>query len=203
MTFMKSTALVLLALFALACPARAENAAASDLVKSFYAQLSDTMKQGDRLGFDGRYKKLDPVVRKTFNLPLMTRFAVGPSWAKAQPDEQTQLVAAFSEFSVATYASRFAKYDGETFDVLGEKPASGGGVIVETKLTPKGEEAVALNYLVRPDESGTLRIVDVFLDATISELATRRSEFTAIVKREGLNALVTALSEKSKKMGPS
>ncbi|MFY9288118.1 MAG: ABC transporter substrate-binding protein [Alphaproteobacteria bacterium] len=174
----------------------------SSTVKEFYTQLVGTMKQGDQLGYAGRFKKLEPTIKSAYNLPLMTRLAVGPAWEKATASEQEQLISAFSDFSVANYASRFAKYDGEQFEVTGEKPVS-GGVIVETKLTPKDGEAVVLNYMMRPDEKGEYRIVDVFLDGSISELATRRAEFTSIVTREGLPALVNSLGAKSKQMGPS
>ncbi|MER2520444.1 MAG: ABC transporter substrate-binding protein [Bdellovibrionales bacterium] len=178
------------------------NVTASTAIKSFYTTLVETMKQGNALGFEGRYKKLDPAVRSTFNLPLMTRFAVGYTWARATPDEQNQLISAFSKFSVATYASRFTSYDGEQFVVLEEKPAP-DGVMVETKLQPKQGDAVSLNYLMRKDEKGFWRIVDVFLNGSISELATRRSEFGAIVQREGIEALLNSLSEKSRQMGPT
>ena len=62
---------------------------------------------------------------------------------------------------------------------------------------------VAINYLMKPDDQGTLRIVDVFLDGAISELAARRSEFTSIVRRDGIPALVNSLGDKAKQMGPS
>ena len=199
----------ILGLLVSALPAHAETTTSESaaptsptaLVKNFYDQLTDTMKQGETLGFSGRYKKLDPVVRSTFNLPLMARFAANSGWAEAKPDEQQKLVEAFSDFSIANYASRFSKYDGEKFEVVGEKPASGGGTIVETRLTPKDSEPVVLNYLVRADDKNQLRIVDVYLDAAISELATRRSEFGAIIKRDGFPALITSIIEKNKKMG--
>lgn len=178
------------------------NASASSVIKSFYATLSETMKQGGALGFEGRYKKLDPAVRSTFNLPLMTKFAVGYTWSRATPEEQNQLISAFSKFSVATYASRFTSYDGEQFIVMDEKPAP-DGMTVETKLQPKQGDAVSLNYLMRKDENGAWRIVDVFLNGSISELATRRSEFGAIVQREGIQSLLNSLSEKSRQMGPT
>ena len=186
------------------CGASASQAAsisASSLVRNFYDQLTDTMKQGEKLGFDGRFKKMEPVVSSIYNMPLMTRFAVGPSWSTAKPEQQQKMIEAFAMFSAATYASRFTRYDGEKFEVIGEKPSSGGGIIVETKLTPKDSEPVSLNYVVRNDETGNPRIVDVLLDSTISELATRRSEFSSIVKREGMDALIIMLNDKSKKMG--
>jgi len=208
--------MVVMTLLAIAAPAFAEpptpapaaaptapvRASATDIVKNFYAQLESTMKQGEQLGFAGRYKKLDPVLQSAFNLPLMTHYAVGLVWNNATPAEQEQLTKAFSEFSIATYASRFAKYDGEQFAVIGEKPAS-GGTMVETTLKPKDGEAVALNYLMRQDDKGAWRIVDVFLNGSISELATRRAEFAAVIKREGIAALVNSLGEKSKAMGPT
>ncbi|HEU0117944.1 MAG TPA: ABC transporter substrate-binding protein [Alphaproteobacteria bacterium] len=177
-------------------------ASASDVVRNFYATLVDSMKQGDQIGFAGRFKKLDPAVKAAFDMPTMTRFAVGSVWTKATPDEQQQLISAFSDFSTANYASQFKAYNDEQFEVVDEKP-SPGGVIVETTLTPKGAAPVALNYMMHKDDKGNYRIVDVYLNGTISQLATRRSEFNAIVDRDGIPALVNSLDEKSKQMGPS
>jgi phospholipid transport system substrate-binding protein len=193
-------AIVLLALLAVLLPAGAHaEASAQSVVRGFYTQLMSAMKQGSQLGFNGRYKKLDPVIRTSFNLPLMTRMAVGTSWSTASAQEQKDLVTAFSDFSVATYASRFAAYDGEEFTVIGEKP-SANGIIVETSLKPKDSDPIALNYLMRKDGNGVYRIVDVFLNGTISELATRRAEFSSIARRDGIPALVNSLGEKSKQM---
>lgn len=193
-----SALLLALALFAFAPAARAADA--SSVVRTFYAALEATMKDGPALGFEGRVKKLDPAVRKAFNLPLMARRAVGLGWSRETPENQKALIEAFSKFSVATYASRFSKYDGEKFEVLSEKPAAGGGTMVETHLVPKGEAPVTLNYLVVADETGAPRIMDVYLDAAISELATRRSEFGAIIKRDGFPALIGSLENKARSM---
>lgn len=174
---------------------------ASDVVKEFYAALVESMKNGPELGFEGRYKKLDPAVRKAFNLPLMARYAVGPSWGKETPEKQNKLIEAFSKFSISTYASRFTKFGGEEFSVVDEKPMKNGkDIMVHTKLKPKDGDAVTLNYLVRADDTGALRIADVYLDASISELATRRAEFTSVINREGFDKLVASLDDKSKKM---
>jgi phospholipid transport system substrate-binding protein len=67
---------------------------------------------------------------------------------------------------------------------------------VETTLTPKGAEPVVLNYLMRNTAGDGWRIVDIFLTGTISELATRRSEFTAILKSDGADGLVKALTKR-------
>ena len=201
---MKWVKLVLLAVVVAAAPVAAKaDTPAEAVVRSFYGQLEASMKAGDQLGFSGRYKALDPVIRASFDLPLMTKMAVGASWASASAQEQANLVEAFSSFSVASYASQFSGYAGEKFTITGEQPSPSGGVIVQTSLTPKAGDAVSLNYLMRQDQNGNYRIVDVFVNGTISQLATRRAEFSSIARHDGISALVTSLEQKSKEMGPS
>jgi phospholipid transport system substrate-binding protein len=40
-------------------------------------------------------------------------------------------------------------------------------------------------------------IFDIYLDGAISEVATRRSEFAAILKTEGIDGLIAALNRKT------
>ncbi|MEO8631486.1 MAG: ABC transporter substrate-binding protein, partial [Betaproteobacteria bacterium] len=82
----------------------ADNAVAR--VRSFYAALLDTMKQAKRLSTQGRFDKLAPAVRATFDLPAMTRMAVGPSWTSMSAEDQAALIDVFSRMTIATYASR-------------------------------------------------------------------------------------------------
>lgn len=190
------------ALPAKAIPIEVKTISADAVIRDFYAQLLDVMKQGDKLGFSGRYKKLEPVIHAAFNMPLMTRLVVGSAWENATSEQQQQLISAFSDFSVANYASQFKAYDGEEFTVVDTKPAI-GGALVETKLQPKDGDPVTLDYLMRQDEHGGWRVIDVFLNGTISQLAARRSDFGSIAKRDGISALVNSLGEKARQMGPS
>jgi phospholipid transport system substrate-binding protein len=40
-------------------------------------------------------------------------------------------------------------------------------------------------------------ISDIYLDGAISEVATRRSEFAAILRNEGIDGLIAALNRKA------
>ena len=40
-------------------------------------------------------------------------------------------------------------------------------------------------------------IADIYLDGAISEVATRRSEFAAILKADGVDGLIAALNRKA------
>ena len=165
-------------------------------IKSFYDTLLSVMQQAKTLGYKGRYEKLDPAIRKAFNLPLMTRLSVGPEWEKLSPEEQKSLVAAFSDLSVSTYAARFDGYSGEHFDVDPNPATTTSGVIVNTKLVQSSGDPVQLNYLMRDGDAGW-QILDVFLKGTVSELATRRSEFSSVLRRDGAQALVRLIQSRA------
>ena len=165
-------------------------------ISSFYDTLLATMKDGPALGFQGRRKELAPAIRRAFDLPLMTRLMVGPQWAGLTPEQQQQLVAAFSEFSIATYASRFDDYSGERFEVEPTTTTTTSGIIVHSKLVKAEGDSVQLDYLMHDTDAGW-QIVDVYLSGTVSELATRRSEFSSIMRRGGADALVDVLQKKA------
>lgn len=175
----------------------APQASARQVVAGLYDHLLRAMQQGEAMNFQQRYDALQAGIERSFDLPLMTRFAAGTGWLKADALQQQKLINAFSDFSIATYASRFKAYDGEEFVIVSEQPAEGGGMIVETRLVPKADAPVTLNYLLRQDKQGAWRINDVYLDATISEMATRRAEFSAVIKAEGVDSLINNIQHKA------
>lgn len=168
----------------------------SAVIDGFDETLLGVMKQADALGYEGRAKELKPAIEQAFNIPLMTRIIVGAPWTEWTDDQRSQIVEAFRKFIVATYARRFDGYSGEDFVNDSEKPASGGGTLVTTRLTRPKDPAVTLTYLMRNGDNGP-QIVDVFLTGTISELATRRSEFSAVLQQGGYQALLSALEKKT------
>lgn len=166
-------------------------------VQAFYLTLLETMRAGPQLGAQGRYAKLAPAIAQSFDIPFMTRLAVGPDWNTLNPTQQGQVTQAFERYVAAVWAERFHKYDGEQLKVTGET-ASPAGTVILSQIVDSSGQPTNINYLMR--QSGTTggwQIADVYLDGTISELATRRSEFGAILKTQGINGLIQALNSKA------
>jgi len=184
----------LLVVLAPLTPGAAAASDPQDVVRGFYGVLLSNMRDGRILGESGRLARLAPVVNRTFDVPAMTRLAVGPSWANLNPAQQQQLIAAFGHYVAATYADQFDAYSGEQLQVTGERP-SGADVMVQTRIVKSNGEATRLDYLTRQDQGGR-RISDVYLDGSISQLAVHRSEFHSILQREGVDGLVMALNRK-------
>jgi phospholipid transport system substrate-binding protein len=172
-------------------------AAPAALIERFYATLLAVMKEAKKLSFDERYKRLAPAIEQSFDLGLMTRIAIGPGWAGLTADQQRRLSAAFARYTISNYASRFDDYGGERFEVSPKAAPNPNGVIVDSRLVKSNGETVNLNYLLRQDAAGSWKVIDVYLSGTISELATRRSEFSTVLQRGGAEALVQLIEQRS------
>ena len=77
-----------------------------------------------------------------------------------------------------------------------DEQSATAGVMVHSQIVKANGEPVKVDYLMRKSGDAWL-ISDIYLDGAISEVATRRSEFAAILKNEGIDGLIAALNRKA------
>ena len=176
-------------------PLHAAPASGGDTVQGLYDALLTTMKNGRTLGQSGRYTQLAPVICRTFDIASMARLSIGPSWSGLSDAQRQQMTESFGRYISAIYADRFDSYAGQKLEVTGEQPAP-SGVMVKSRIIKANGEPVKVDYMMRRNGDGWL-ISDIYLDGVISEVATRRSEFAAILKKDGIDGLIAALSRKA------
>lgn len=169
---------------------------AQGTVDALHAGLLSAMRSGGTQA--SRARAIAPVVDRTFDLPLMTRLSVGPAWTTVPAAQQTALVQAFRNLTVAQYAKNFSSYGGERF-VIGGVDARGGDKLVRTTLN-SGRTAESLNYRLRAS-SGQWKIIDVYYRNSISQLATRRADFDRVMKTGGASALIAHLNRLAARAG--
>ena len=197
-------AVILAAMLALtAHPAHvaADDGDVQTIVQKLNTTLLDVMQSADSLGYQGRYEKLDPVLRSTFDFGFMAKIAVGRAWNDLDEAKRAELVDRFSKMSVATFASRFDGFSGERFEIFGEKPGPRGTVIVDDRIIRPTKPAVGLNFVMKEQGDGDWRIIDVMLDGKFSELARQRSEFSSVLKKGGYEDLIIAIDERIADLG--
>jgi phospholipid transport system substrate-binding protein len=177
-------------------PSRAQSAnPAARHIESYYQQLLPTLKLASQLSVRERDQRFGPAISSTFDFATMTRLATGPAWSSFSSAQQAAVREAFRNFLIADYASEVSDYSGQSFvvDPQTSPEARGGGEIVKSKLLQPGGRTVTINYLVRGG-----RVVDVYLNGTVSDLATRRDEFASILAGGGgADALVKTLRERT------
>jgi phospholipid transport system substrate-binding protein len=179
----------------LAYPAYASPTTAGDTVQGLYDALLGSMKSGRSLGQSGRFARLEPVIRRTFDVTTMARLSVGSSWATLSEAQRQQVIESFGRYISAIYADRFDSYAGQKLQVTGEQPAA-GGIMVKSQIIKANGEPVNVDYMTRRN-GDTWLISDIYLDGAISEVTIRRSEFGAILKNEGIDGLIAALNRKA------
>ncbi len=161
--------------------------------------LIEVMKNGEALKFQGRYDRLAPVLNAVFDVPAMTKIAVGPMWSDATPEDQKAMVEVFGRYMTTMYAARFKGYGGETFEIADSKERDGGRVLVITKLNRQDKEPVELSYLMK-GEGDNWHVNDVYYNGSISQLAQLRSEFAGALRDGGVKKLQSVLEDKIKQM---
>ena len=136
-----ATLAAVLGLAMVSYPAHAAPASGGDTVQGLYDALLSTMKNGRTLGQSGRFTQLEPVIRRTFDIPSMARLSVGSSWATLTEAQRQQVTESFGRYISAIYADRFDSYAGQKLQVTGEQPAA-AGVMVRSQIVKANGEPV-------------------------------------------------------------
>ena len=164
-------------------------------IEAFHSGLLAIMKDAKALGIEGRIAKLAPLMATTFDLEFMASKTVGRHWKKLSDDDKVRWSEIFARFTTANYAGRFTGFTGEEFVTVGVEDGARGTLRVLTKIVIPDEDDVQLNYRVI-EKNGEWKVIDVYLNGTVSELALRRSEYSSALKREGFDHLVDSIETK-------
>lgn len=201
------TALVVLALGMMA-GTTAVKAAPEDAPKdapgvanALHAGLEHLMANGETLGPDAAADYISAVVDETYNLPALTAQSIGPSVFRGyDKDERALVVAAYRDFVIANYVSRFAKPLPLSFETKGTSAGPKSAVIVNTWLVRKSGKPINLDYVMIGSQEKGYGIADVVYNG-VSEAARRRSELSSLA-REGADIVASTLSKKAAQIAP-
>jgi len=164
-------------------------------IEAFHKGLLEIMKEAEALGIEGRIEKLAPLMASTFDLEFMASKTVGRHWKKLSDEDKLRWSEIFARFTIANYAGRFTGFTGEEFVTVGVEDGARGTLRVLTKIVIPNEDDVQLNYRVI-EKNGEWKVIDVYLNGTVSELALRRSEYSSALKRDGFDQLVNTIETK-------
>jgi phospholipid transport system substrate-binding protein len=179
--------------------ARAQQALSFDDVSAPVAAvdagLLAVMKAGNSVAFPKRYAMLEPILMQSFDLPRILQMSVGFGWPSFTPSQQQELLVVFREYTVASYVANFNSYGGEQFRILPGLRAVGSEQVVATEIVTQDGKARRIDYVMLQGGSGW-QVVDVLLDATISQVAVQRSDFQSLLSSGGAPALISGLRRK-------
>ena len=191
--------IVLVMLVAVLGAAGTARAAVEDAV-IFINQLGNqaikTLRATD-LTLDQRESRFRSLLNRGFDLDFIGRFVLGRYWRVATADQKSDYIALYGEYLLQTYSARLGGYTDESFSVIGARRANDKDIVVSTRLVrPSGME-IAADWRVRMFD-GQYRIIDIMVEG-ISMAVTQRSEFAAVVQRDGIEGLLAILRARTTK----
>jgi phospholipid transport system substrate-binding protein len=134
------------------------------------------------------------MLRQDFALTDISRFVLGPYWRVASGAQRREFRSLFEDYLVHYYGQRFALYGGDNLRVNGSRSGPAGVIVTSQIIRPQGP-SIEVDWQLTVS-NGRYRISDVSIDG-VSMALTQRSEFAAIVQRNGgrVAGLLTTMRE--------
>jgi phospholipid transport system substrate-binding protein len=145
------------------------------------------------LSHDQRKQEFKKLLRSSFDMSTIGRFAMGRYWREATPAQQKEYQSLFETMVINVYAARFNEYNGQKLEVGAVRPEGKADALVTSYIIPKTGEKIQVDWRVRT-KGGGYKIVDVVVEG-VSMALTQRSDFAAVIQRGGgdINVLIEHL----------
>jgi phospholipid transport system substrate-binding protein len=149
-------------------------------------------------GLDAEAKadRITPLVKQRFDFEAMSRLVLAVHWRRASEEQKSRFADLFAGLLEANYRGRMEDYISEYSDEhveYGSETVRDGRALVETLLVTAAQE-IPIHYKMRQKE-GEWLIYDVEIEG-VSLVRNFRSTYDEIVRREGIEGLLTRMEEK-------
>jgi phospholipid transport system substrate-binding protein len=180
----KSLGVVGIALFLLTVFVAAPHRAAAQDATSFIGDLgarglqalSPSLSPAQQ---EARFRQL---LDANFDIAGISRFVLGPYGRTMSPAARQQFEQLFRDYLAQVYTTRLRRYADAPFRATGSRPA-GEETIVTSQVWTNGGSPVGIDWTVT-NQNGRYLVTDVIVDG-VSMKTTQRSEFAAIIQRNG------------------
>ena len=145
------------------------------------------------------YPLVEDTVVPHFDFRRMSQAALGRFWRKADEAQKQAVTDEFRLLLVRTYATALLGYSGQTIQYLPVQFRQGQKkVMVPTRVAAPDAPSIPVNYRLRLKDQ-EWKVYDVVIDG-VSLITNYRSQFTAEVRRGGIDGLISSLANKNRRL---
>ena len=138
-------------------------------------------------------KNVLKVINRTYDAEKMLKMIIGADWKNQENEKKKELIIVFKEYISKNYLKRFSKINDVSFSNEKKEKISSDFFLVRSNLIIK-QEKISIDYLLHLKDN-TWKIFDVLLDGSVSEIATKKSEFRIYIKEKKIDELIEALKK--------
>ena len=139
---------------------------------------------------DARFRNL---LENGFDMNLIGRVALDGHWPDATAEQHGEYLALFSDYLIKSYGRWIKAYAAGQLEVVQSAPIDDRDTLVRPRISRTAGESENIDWRVRLSGEG-MRVIDVIVDG-VSMLNTQRSEFAAVIARDGIDGLLETLRE--------
>lgn len=181
-----------LQIFGRSRPAMATPEGASAFVKNLVDEAIAVLKIPIENKIE-RERGLQNLLTENFDFPLITRLVVGRYWRKANDAQKEAFMVVFKQHIVGVYTSQLGVYSDEKVAMRNVAARTDKDTIVGTEIMRQSDPPLRLDWLVR-ETNGAYKIIDIAAEG-VSMMTTKRSEFSSVIAREGIDGLINRLEK--------
>jgi len=135
---------------------------------------------------------VDRIVSKTYDIKKMSKIILGKFWSASKSHDKAKFVEKFTLYISSNYMNRFNdkkdfNYEYKDIDKIGENYR-----LVHTIFKFGETEKLKVNYMLIKNDDKWF-IFDVLLNGSISEIATKKSEFNETLNNGGITSLINLI----------
>ncbi len=146
-------------------------------------------KQGASL--EQKEAQVRALLSDSFDVKLIGRFVVGQTWKSMNEEQREAYISLFEEWVLRTYSKRLGGYSDQKFEITGAKSLNADEALVSTRIMRPNAPPLEAGWRVRGN-SQEYKIIDVVVSG-VSMVVTQRSEFSAVIQRQGIDGLIETL----------
>ena len=131
-------------------------------------------------------------IKSLYDAEKMIQMILGDYWDIISEEEKEELTQVFEQYITSNYLKMFRNIENQNFKYINEKKIGKNYRLVKPSMVIDKGENVEINYLLKKTDN-KWRIFDVLLAGSVSEIATKKSEFSKHLETGGVEGLIKAL----------
>jgi len=167
---------------------------ARNLIQTVGMQVLDILKQD--VSQTEKFDQLVVLLDSSIDLDLVARLILARHWRRADEGQQTEYLKLFRAYALDSLASKLHIYNGQEFEITDAAAAGKKDAVVRTLIHSPDRPPLHVDWRIRERKSGGLVAIDLIVES-VSLIVTQRSEFGAVVERNGIDGLLDELRRRT------
>jgi phospholipid transport system substrate-binding protein len=165
----------------------AEQEKARDFIEVFSTKAIDVLNNKE-LTDEEIFQEYKVILTEAFALDYIARISLSRHRKKASKEELAEYYSLFPAFILKVNSTRLKKLDTTKMVVDKVTPHAKADIFIRTKAYNSDNKALDVDWRVRSDKNGNVKIIDVKIEG-ISLVATQRDDFTSRISSSGVDGL--------------